>query len=69
MRWFRSLTGKAIRRGVFKSAADVIAAIEAYLNAGNDHPGRSCGPLTAGEILEKMWRAGVPSALRRGFGR
>ena len=35
-RWFRDLTGKALRRGVFKSVPDLIAAIEAYLAAHND---------------------------------
>ena len=30
-RWFRDLTDKQIRRGVFKSVADLIAAIQAYI--------------------------------------
>ena len=30
-RWFRDLTDKRIRRGVFKSVAELIAAIEAYI--------------------------------------
>jgi hypothetical protein len=37
-RWFRELTEKAIRRGVFKSVPDLIAAIEAYLQANNNNP-------------------------------
>jgi hypothetical protein len=37
-RWFRELTEKAIRRGVFKSVPDLIAAIEAYLQANNNDP-------------------------------
>jgi DDE superfamily endonuclease len=37
-RWFRELTEKAIRRGVFKSVPDLIAAIEAYLQASNNDP-------------------------------
>ena len=37
-RWFRNLTDKAIRRGVFKSVPDLIAAIEDYLQANNDNP-------------------------------
>jgi len=32
-RWFRELTDKAIRRGVFRSVPELIAAIEAYLAA------------------------------------
>ena len=30
-RWFRDLTDKRIRRGVFKSVAELIAAIQAYI--------------------------------------
>jgi hypothetical protein len=37
-RWFRELTEKAIRRGVFKSVPDLIAAIEAYLQTDNNDP-------------------------------
>jgi hypothetical protein len=32
------LTEKAIRRGVFKSVHDLIAAVEAYLQANNNDP-------------------------------
>ena len=34
-RWFRELSEKAIRRGVFKSVADLEAAIEAFLTSHN----------------------------------
>ena len=51
-RWFRNLTDKAIRRGVFHSVPDLIAAIEAYLQANNDEPSRSCGP----RPRTKSWR-------------
>ena len=34
--WFRELTEKAIRRGVFTSVPDLIAAIEVYLQANNN---------------------------------
>jgi hypothetical protein len=45
-RWFRELTEKAIRRGVFKSVPDLIAAIEAYLQANNnEHPAAGSLPL------------------------
>ncbi len=37
-RWFRELTEKALRRGVFHSVPDLITAIEAYLDAHNDDP-------------------------------
>ena len=36
-RWFRELGDKALRRGVFHSVPDLIAAIETYLTAHNDH--------------------------------
>ena len=37
-RWFRDLTDKAIRRGVFHSVNDLITAIEDYLEANNGQP-------------------------------
>ena len=37
-RWFRELTDKAIRRGVFHSVPDLIDAIYAFLDAHNDDP-------------------------------
>lgn len=58
-RWFRDLTGKAIRRGVFKSVPDLIAAIEDYLQANNDNPRPFTWTATAEEILEKVRRGRV----------
>ena len=43
-RFFGKLTDKAIRRGIFKSVPDLIAAIEAYLQRPTTIPTRSCGP-------------------------
>jgi hypothetical protein len=43
-RWFRDLTDKAIRRGVFHSVNELITAIEDYLKVNNDNPNHSCGP-------------------------
>ncbi|MGH9567708.1 MAG: IS630 family transposase, partial [Candidatus Angelobacter sp.] len=37
-RWFREITDKRIRRGVFKSVPDLIVAIEAYLANHNQNP-------------------------------
>lgn len=37
-RWFRELTVKQIRRGVFHSLDDLIAAINAYLQETNREP-------------------------------
>ena len=58
-RWFRNLTDKAIRRGVFHSVPDLIAAIEAYLQATNDEPKPFVWTATADEILEKVRRGRV----------
>jgi transposase len=58
-RWFRDLTDKAIRRGVFYSVPNLIAAIEAYLNANNDRPHAFVWTATADEILEKVRRGRV----------
>ena len=37
-RWFRELTDKALRRGVFHSVPDLIASIQEYLDAHNNDP-------------------------------
>ncbi len=58
-RWFRNLTDKAIRRGVFHSVPDLIAAIEAYLQANNDEPKPFVWTATADEILQKVRRGRV----------
>jgi transposase len=55
-RWFRNLTDKAIRRGVFGSVPDLITAIEAYLQANNDDPKPFVWAATADEILNKVRR-------------
>jgi transposase len=58
-RWFRNLTDKAIRRGVFASVPALIAAIEAYLQANNNDPNPFVWTATAEEILEKVRRGRV----------
>jgi transposase len=58
-RWFRELTDKALRRGVFKSVPDLITAIEAYLNAHNDEPRPLVWTASAESILEKVARGRV----------
>src|ERR1700680_571506 len=52
-RWFRNLTDKAIRRGVFASVPALIAAIEDYLAANNDNPKPFEWTATAEDILGK----------------
>ncbi len=57
-RWFRNLTEQAIHRGIFRSVPDLIAAIEAYLQANNDDPKRFTWTAAAAaeEIQEKVPR-------------
>jgi transposase len=55
-RWFRELTDKAIRRGVFGSVPALIAAIEEYLEANNEDPKGFVWTATAEQILEKVRR-------------
>ncbi len=56
-RWFRELTQKRLRRGVFKSVADLIAAIEAYVAHHNDNPQGFQWTKKAEYILQKVTRA------------
>jgi transposase len=56
-RWFRELTDKAIRRGVFGSVPDLITAIETYLDAHNADPTPLVWSATAESILDKVSRA------------
>jgi|SRR5436309_4040593 len=58
-RFFGKLTDKAIRRGIFKSVPDLIAAIEAYLKATNDDPKPFVWTATADSILDKVRRGRV----------
>jgi len=58
-RWFRELTEKALRRGVFHSVPDLIAAIETYLDAHNNNPKPFLWTATAEDILAKVARGRV----------
>jgi len=55
-RWFGELTGKRIRRGVFVSVKDLIAAIEDYLVAWNENPKPFVWTATVESIVEKLSR-------------
>jgi transposase len=66
-RWFRELTDKAIRRGVFRSVSDLEKAIAEYLEAWNEQPRPFIWTATVGEIVEKLDRARTKlEALRPG---
>src|SRR5438094_427477 len=56
-RWFRDLTDKQIRRGVFKSIADLIAAIQAYIHRHNQNPKPLVWTAKAEDIIAKYRRA------------
>jgi len=56
-RWFRELTDKAIRRGVFVSVPDLEKAIADYLEAWNENPRPFIWTATVGEIVKKLARA------------
>jgi transposase len=56
-RWFRELTDKQIRRGVFKSVADLIAAIQAYIEHHNQNPKPFVWTAKAEDIIAKYRRA------------
>jgi transposase len=58
-RFFGKLTDKALRRGVFHSVPDLIAAIDAYLQANNTNPTPFVWTATADSILEKVRRGRV----------
>jgi DDE superfamily endonuclease len=58
-RWFRELTDKAIRRGVFHSVPDLIATIEKYMEVHNNEPKPLVWTATAESILTKVRRGRV----------
>ena len=57
--FFGQLTDKAIRRGIFHSVPDLIAAIERYLAAHNDNPQPFQWTATTEQILKKVRRGRV----------
>ena len=56
-RWFRELTDKAIRCGVFRSVPDLEKAIAEFLAAWNEQPRPFIWTATVGEIVAKLERA------------
>jgi transposase len=56
-RFFRDLDVKRLKRGVFRSVPDVIAAIRGYIEAHNDNPKPIIWSATADKILAKVGRA------------
>jgi transposase len=56
-RWFREITDKRIRRGVFKSVEQLIAAIQTYIKNHNSDPKPFVWTAKARDILGKVGRA------------
>ena len=56
-RWFRDLTGQALRRGVFKSVPELIGAINAYIDANNKDPKPFIWTASADKIIVKVKHA------------
>ena len=55
-RWFKELTDRRLRRGVFSSVDDLIAAIEKWVKHWNDDPTPFVWHTPAAEIIEKVKR-------------
>jgi transposase len=55
-RWFAELSQKAVRRGAFRSVADLQRAIEEFMHAWNANPAPFVWTATVESILEKLTR-------------
>ena len=53
-RWFGEITRKRIRRGVFRSVPELIAAIEEYIRCNNEDPKPFVWTKRAEDIIEKV---------------
>jgi transposase len=56
-RWFREITDKRIRRGVFHSVKQLVVAIDAFIEEHNQNPRSYTWTAKAETILEKVRRA------------
>ena len=56
-RFFRDLTEKRIRRGVFRDVAELTMAIGDFIDKHNDNPKPFIWTAKASDILEKVKRA------------
>jgi transposase len=55
-RWFKELTDRRLRRGVFSSVKSLVAAIELWVDHWNDDPKPFMWHRSANEIIEKVAR-------------
>jgi transposase len=58
-RWFRELTTKRLRRGVFYSVPDLVTAIHEYIDLNNDDPRPFVWTASVNDILAKVKRCRV----------
>ena len=56
LRWFKELTDRRLRRGVFTSVPNLIKAIETWTEHGNDDPKPFVWHNPAQEIIAKVRR-------------
>ncbi len=56
-RFFRDITDKRLRRGVFTSVPELIAVIDEYIAHHNTHPKPFVWTKSARDILQKVIRA------------
>ena len=56
-RWFRDLTDKCIRRGIFRSVRELTETIQTYIDKHNENPKTFIWSAKAEEIIEKYRRA------------
>jgi transposase len=56
-RFFRDLTAKRLRRGIFRDVEELIGAISDYIDSHNDNPKPFIWTAKASDILEKVKRA------------
>jgi len=56
-RWFRDITDKRIRRGIFRSVNELVKAITDYIAEHNENPKSFSWTAKAEEILAKVRRA------------
>ena len=57
-RWFAELTAKAVRRGVFRSVAELEQAIAGFMETWNQNPKPFVWTATVEKILEKIAKSG-----------
>ena len=62
-RFFRDITTRRLRRGVFHSVPDLVAAIEAFVAAYNASPSPFVWTAKAADILAKV--SGAPKKLNK----